>query len=191
MENKEEKLTKCPCCGKITLKLPVKVKQEELDRYVACMATGEAYTKTYQLFNGTIQVTVTEPKDVIKDKMNMLMSKFTMLEDGPAKDTANTFIVRLLTLLPILSISIHKEGQEKPEIKDINAVTLPLLDDVMEHLKDIDWLNKAYQKLCDPQVVSGVTKTVLDRLVAKHTETCILLQDSGFDPDFFAGIVQD
>ena len=189
-KEKKERFTTCPCCGKETLKLPIKVDENELDKYVACMATGEPYTKTYSLYKGAVEVLVTEPSDVVKDKMNLLASKFSFLDEGTVKDIANNFIMRLFTLLPVLSITI-KKGEDKPETKDVKSVTGPLLDEALEHIKDAEWLDKAYQRLVDPALVSGVTKTVLDRVVAKHTETCMLLQNSGFDPNFFAGIVQD
>lgn len=187
-EKKEQNLIKCPCCGKLTLEPPVKVKDADLDKYVACMLTGEPYNRIYDLYKGALSVKVSELSDILKDKMNLLTSKFSLLEDGEIKDVANIFITRLFTLIPIERITISDKGAEKSV--DVRAVTIPLLEEALQHVQDKEWLNKAYEKLTAKETVLGVSKNILDKVVAKHLENCVLLQESGFDTNFFEGIVQ-
>ena len=187
-EKKEPMLLKCPCCGKLTLEEPVKVKDTELDKYVACMLTGEPYSRSYELYKGLLTITATELSDPLKDKMNLLTSKFSMLQDGELKDIANTFITRLFTLIPITTIAV-KEGDEN-KLVDVRGIVEPLLNEALQHIEDKEWLKKAYDKMCAKETVLGISKNILDKVVAKHLENCLLLQDSGFDTNFFEGIVQ-
>lgn len=189
MEEKEKTLIKCPCCGKLTLEPPVKIKDEELDLYTACILTGEPYKKTYSLYNGLLEITVTGLTDEIKEKMNLLTSKFTFIENEEAKDMANLFIVRLFTLLPIVTIT-KKAPDREPETTVVQSNVLPILDEAFSHLQDKGWLEKHYKMLLDSAFTCGITKTVLDKVCAQHLRTVELLQDNGFDENFFTGIVQ-
>ena len=56
----KEELVKCPCCGKLTLTKPIKVKQDQLDKFLACTLTGVPYSSTYKLYKGSLLVTVSE-----------------------------------------------------------------------------------------------------------------------------------
>lgn len=184
MAEEKENLTTCPCCGKLTLEIPVKVKDSEMDKYMACLMTGQPYSKTYKLYKGKLQITVTALTDQIKDKMNLLMSKFTLIQDLATKDAANLFIIRLFTMLPIIGI---KKDQEELQLQ---ATILPLLEESITHIEDKDWLDKHYKLLLDKKITGGISKDILDKVCAKHLENLVLLKDSGFDTDFFADIVQ-
>ena len=187
MAEETKELITCPCCGKPTLEKPIKVKQEDLDRYIASITTGEPYSKSYILHKGAVRVTVCNLDELTKDKMNLLVSRTNAEEDEALKGAQQLFIVRLFTLLPVTCIEVAGEQECK---KDIKALTTPLLQDALEHYKEKDWLDKAYSRLMDPSEVTGLSKTVIDKVVAKHLENYTLLTDSGFDADFFDGIVQ-
>ena len=90
--------------------------------------------------------------------------------------------------MPIVSIKLLS-----PDLieKDVRAVTLPLLQDALAKVKNKEWLQNAYKRLCDPSLVGAIPKAVLDKVVVKHLQNCALLTESGFDEDFFKGIVQD
>ena len=187
-EQKEPKLIKCPCCGKLTLEAPVKIKQEDLDMYTASIITGAPYQKTYTMYKGAVRITVAALNDVIKDKMNVLPSRAMQEEDTSLQQAQQMFTIRLFTLLPVITIEV---AGEKPCKKDIRAITMPLLDDALLHYKEKEWLDNAYKILIDPENVTAFSKTVIDKIVAKHLENYVLITDSGFDEDFFEGIAQD
>ena len=188
MEEKEE-LVKCPCCGKLTLQKPVKVKQSDLDLFLASTVTGVPYSKTYKLYKGAVAVTVAAVDEPAQDKMNILTTRMSIEEpDEDLKEIQQLFVIRLYTLLPIISIKILNPD---PIEKDVRAITLPLLQDALSNVKNKEWLQKAYERLCDPALVGALPKAVLNKVVAKHLQNCALLTESGFDQDFFMGIVQD
>ena len=187
MEETKE-LVKCPCCGKFTLEKPFKIKEQDLDLYIASITTGVPYSKTYSLYNGKLKLTICDMDQRTKDKMNLLLTRTSMEETSELKELQQLFIMRLFTLLPVTHIEIT--GQPSCE-KDLKTLTSALLDQALLHYKEKEWLDKAYSKLMDPKEVTGVTKAVLDKVVAKHLENYQLLTDSGFDADFFDVIVQD
>ena len=184
MAEDTEKLMTCPCCGKLTLELPVKVKEAEMDHYTACLMTGQPYSKTYKLFKGKLQITVTALTDATRDKMNLLMSKFTLIEDDSIKDIANLFIVRLFAMLPVVSINKEKEGIS------LQATVSSMLDEALSKYNDKEWLEKNYKLLLDSKLTGGISKDIIDKVCAKHLQNAVMLRDSGFDPDFFTDIVQ-
>lgn len=187
MEETKE-LIKCPCCGKLTLEKPFKIKEEDLDLYIASITTGVPYSKTYSLYEGKLKLTVCNMDEKTKDKMNLLVTRTNMEEEESLKEAQQLFIMRLFTLLPVIHIEIT--GKESCSV-DLKAVTFPLLDEGLLHYKEKAWLDKAYARLMDPAEVTGVSKIVIDKVVAKHLENYSLLTDSGFDTDFFDVIVQD
>lgn len=187
MEEKKE-LVKCPCCGKLTLEKPFKIKDKDLDLYIASASTGIPYSKTYSLYDGKLKLTVCNADEITKDKMNLLVTRTSTEEEEALKEAQQLFIMRLFTLLPITCIEITGEQLCK---KDIKAVVMPLLDEALIHYKEKEWLDKAYARLMDPKEVTGVSKIIIDKVVAKHLENYVLLTDSGFDSNFFDVIVQD
>ena len=184
MSEKERELVECPCCGKPTLELPMKIKDEELDRYTACLLSGEPYSKTYKLYRGKLGITVTALSDETREKMNLLMSKFTMLEEGETKDFANMFILRLFSFLPVVRID---KGEESISLQ---TTMLQFLEEALTHIGDKEWLDKSYKALLDAKITGGISKDIIDKVCVKHLQNLVLLRDSGFDLDFFEGIVQ-
>lgn len=186
-EEKKPELIKCPCCGKITLEAPVKVNQDDLDKYIASIVSGVPYQKSYKLHRGAVSITVADCNDTVKDKMNLLITRTSQEVDEDLQQAQQLFMIRLFTLLPIVSIKVVGETDCN---KDIQAVAVPLLDEALQHYKEKEWLDAAYKRLMDPEQVTAVPKALLDKVVAKHMENCAILTDSGFDQDFFEGIVQ-
>lgn len=187
-EKKEPRIIKCPCCGKMTLEAPVKIKQDDLDRYTASIITGAPYQKTYKMYKGALQVTVAVLPDIIKDKMNILTTRAMQEENQELQQAQQLFTIRLFSLLPVLTIEV---AGETPCKKDVRAITTPLLEDALVHYGEKEWLDKAYKTLTDPENVTAFPRSVIDKIVAKHLQNYLLITDSGFDEDFFEGIAQD
>lgn len=176
--------TVCPCCGEVTFTLPAKVHQEELDLYLACMLTGEQFTKTYKLFNDSIQITCKELNTDVSDKLSRLLLKTP--ESDP--DLWNRYVTRLAMLTPITKIKYNKGDIN--ETKDVEAITSPLLEVSDKHVNDIDWLKEQYTVLMDPSKVGAIPRDILDKVVGTHINNIQLLIKSGFDQSFYEGIVQ-
>lgn len=191
MEEKtqEKQLEICPCCGKPTLEIDnVQISPEILDHFLACVITGEPFARDYFLYNGKMKVRVTSLPDETLDAMNILTSKFNFIEDQKIKDAYSLFIARLFTLLPIVSVSIKKDGQEVS--KNIQAVVKPMLQQAGDHIKDLEWLTKAYTVMLDPEVCFKVPKRVMEEVVAGHLKIEKLLEMQSTSKTFFQGIVQ-
>lgn len=188
-KEQEVQMETCPCCGKPTLE-PEKtyISNEVIDHYLACILTGEPFAKDYYLYNGKMKVRVTSLPDETLDKMNLLTSKFNFIQEEDLKDAYHLFLSRLFTFLPIVSITIKTNGEEK--IKDIQAVTKPLLDEAVQHTRDKEWLDKAYQTLLDPAVILCVPKNVLNDVVVGHLKVEKLLETQSASKNFFQGIVR-
>lgn len=176
--------TVCPCCGETTFTLPAKLPQQELDHYIACMLTGEEFTKTYKLFGDSIEITCRELNTDKADKVSRLLLKTP--EKDP--DTWNRYVTRLCMLVPIVKIKYSKGDLN--EIKDITAVTEPLLAVSDKHVDDTEWLKAQYAALIDPAKVGALPRDVLDKVVRTHMTTVQTLVKSGFDQAFYEGIVQ-
>ena len=71
------------------------------------------------------------------------------------------------------------------KIKDIQAVTKPLLDEAVQHTRDKEWLDKAYQTLLDPAVILCVPKNVLNDVVVGHLKVEKLLETQSASKNFF------
>lgn len=185
----EKKLEICPCCGKPTLEPDkVQLSNQVIDQYLACVITGEAFARDYYLYRDKMKIRITSLSDQILDKMNLLTSKFNFIQDDALKDAYQLFISRLFTFLPVVSISIKKDGEE--QTKDIQAVVKPLLQDAMQHFKDVEWLTKTYKMLLDPALVFSIPKNVLNDVVAGHLKIQKFLEAQNTPQNFFQGIVQ-
>jgi len=189
-ETKEQKqeFVICPCCGKLTLEKPVKVKQVDLDRYVASIVSGEMYTKTYFLYNNTVTITVADLDEQTKDTMLLASLKQDTVQDPETKDKLQLVISKLYTFLPVVTIEI---AGDTPVKKDIKALTRAILKELPLHVSDKVWLDNTYNVLTDPEHVTALPKSVIDAVVYKHMKFYELMLESGFDKSFFEGIVQD
>ena len=192
MEEKEQEkqLEICPCCGKPTLEPDkVQLSNQIVDHYLTCVLTGEPFAKDYYLFNNKLRIRITSLSDETLDTMNLLTSKFNFLQQDSLRDAYRLFVERLFTFLPIVSISIKVNGEQK--VKDIQAIVKPLLKEAIEHVKDQEWLSKSYSLLLDPQTVFQVPKNVLDKVSASHLKLQKFLETQSSAKNFFQGIVRD
>ena len=76
----EQQYDICPCCGKPTLKRPVKPGQELTDHWMACMISGTPFTHTYPLFKGRVEIMVGMMSPETEGKLSLLTSMLDLAE---------------------------------------------------------------------------------------------------------------
>lgn len=187
-ENKDLKI--CPCCKERTLKLPVKMKDIELQNYIACMLTGEPFKKTYKLFNSLVQITLIDVTDAKLQKMQMLSTKVKNQSNDQKRQLLSNISQNLITKSPLYSIKIKKQDTDINKVFDIEQVWQNAAQEALK-ATSVEDLKSILSTLTDTKQVSSISFLILKRVIIEHNALMNAIAQSGFDSDFFTTSLLD
>lgn len=194
-------LVRCPCCGKFTLKRPLKPNQQFSDHWLACMTTGVQFNHTYPLYNGKLLITVTQLSAEVAINLDVACTALDILMDraGSYIDSVDILQIRNMARLyvSIKDITVHGPGEHPQVFKPADAVdeALGLIRPIKQLLPDDtkrdEWLPvlaKACDILSDPANVSSVPVQLLISVTETHNRLNGIMLDLGLDENFWKGI---
>lgn len=203
-EKKEVQKIKCPCCGELTLNQPVQVKSIILDEYMASIITGVPFTHTWELYNGTVKITVESLDKATNAALSAAVkavddwsrkleegtltqldaAKYTMLAK-PLRDTLRMYC-------SIKEIIILRDGKLQKQFMPADVIR-----EAMKKLFEASFVSdeamaaaiEEYNKRCvDPAVLSTLSESIIRTVIVAQADLYTLLLDNGFDTNFWAGI---
>ena len=205
-EEKTEKVEKikCPCCGELTLTKPVEIKSIILDEYMASIITGVPFTHTWELYNGTVKITV---ESLDKRGSTLLYAAVQVLEkwlaEAEKEENAKVFessipIVRELLgtirlFYGVKTITILRDGKIQKQLMPSDTIR-KAVDDIIEASRKKDDMElvktvaQAAKICCSPDTISTLSDVIVRTVVVAHADLYTLLLDAGFDTNFWAGI---
>lgn len=190
-------LIKCPCCGKLTLKKPIRPGGDLLDSWLACSATGTRFTHVYPLYSGRVTVTAASMDDAallrlrkVSAAIDRLVSddRFSALGEPELRETESA--IRLF--MCITEIAFDKPV---PRVYDTAAACSEAVDLLLGAVEALDRGESA-----DGQVIAAhAAVTCSDRISAlptgmlaavyqTHSQFTDIMASAGFDEDFWRGI---
>ena len=198
----EQQYDICPCCGKPTLKRPVKPSQMLMDHWMACMISGTPFTHTYPLFNGRVEITVGIMSSETEGKLSLLTSlldlAFKWMESSPDKPVNMPQVKAMARMCSVIhKIRLKASANDWREFLPIDALDiaikklLPLRETLMEDKEPIgiaDILMDIQTLLTAPTTISSLPMDLLATTTEAHMQLNNILMNAGFDENFWSGI---
>lgn len=197
-EELEQKFVQCPCCGQFTMRKPLKPNDRLVDHWLACMVSATPFSHTYPIYDGKINITVTQLSPDIDDKVTAMTAALDSLK---SKDWEELKVginlsnmlgaVRLFSIIPEITVFVkNNTNVYKPQ-----EVVLGCYEDLMKakHSNNdketcLELLGKCYRQLTDQALVSALPFHILLATCETHTRLSVILQELGFDSNFWEGI---
>ena len=178
---------RCPCCGKYTLAKPIKVGNALLDQWMACMVTGEPFSREYALYGGKVLVTAVTRDTARASRLETALSAIDAAGDEcmPASGrSALANALRLFSVVRTIEFSASPRRVFQPGAAADKAVDLILDGDgpLAERLRT------ASDLLGDSANVSSLPPNMLVAVGQAHATVTDILVDAGIDEDFWRGI---
>lgn len=190
----------CPCCGKPTLKKPVKPGDELLDQWLACTATGVPFSHVYSLYGGRVTVTAVQPDATAGARVAAALSAidrakdiadFTELSESDLSALANA--IRLFSC--VREIAFTSPVQKKFDTGAAADQAIGMLVEALPMQRasagQETWAGKlksAYAVMTDKANISTLPTGVLLAVGQTHAQITDILMSAGFDRDFWQGI---
>lgn len=189
----------CPCCGKKTLHKPLKLDPEWMDQYMACMLTGEPYSREYTLYNGAISITVTSLSSELAERVSSAladMEGFDELSGEPTAIDAARQLLQVYSMIPEIRITTKGKTATFRPLEVVNAV----LDNVHDIRKKLDnkelgdvdvpalMRDKISLPMKDVKKLSGLPVSSLRSIILIHDQMLRVLTESAFDQSFWSRI---
>lgn len=185
-ENKQQKVY-CPCCGQQTLDAYTQPDQQTVDRYIACLLTGEAFSKVYSLYNGKITIQVSN----LTDRLTTKAMKATAIISRSNNQEVLKQGLGYLTyrLLPIKNITVY--GNNEKRIYLVQDQIIKAIDNLLNSDDNIDVAVQTYSnRVTSPQLFSNIPASILDKTVGVHSHLVNSLIKLGMNQSFYEGIQQ-
>ena len=189
----------CPCCGKKTLHKPLKLDPEWMDQYMACMLTGEPYSREYTLYNGAISITVTSLSSELAERVSSAlvdMEGFDELSGEPAAIDAARQLLQVYSMIPEIRITTKGKTATFRPLEAVNAV-LDSVHDIRKRLDDKElgdvdvkalMRDKISLPMKDVKKLSGLPVSSLRSIILIHDQMLRVLTESAFDQSFWSRI---
>ena len=189
----------CPCCGKKTLHKPLKLDPEWMDQYMACMLTGEPYSREYTLYNGAISITVTSLSSELAERVSSAlvdMEGFDELSGEPAAIDAARQLLQVYSMIPEIRITTKGKTATFRPLEAVNAV-LDSVRDIRKRLDDKElgdvdvkalMRDKISLPMKDVKKLSGLPVSSLRSIILIHDQMLRVLTESAFDQSFWSRI---
>jgi len=201
-EKKQVEKIKCPCCGELTLTKPVEIKSIILDEYMASIITGVPFTHTWELYNGTVKMTV---ESLDKTTSATLASAVGSIDEWIKKAEEGDFVDAAKYIPPartlrdtyrmycsIKDITILRDGKIQKQFMPADTIRdsmKKLVDAASTTFSDFSkTIEEQYKKCVEPAVLSTLSDVIIRTVVVTHADLYTLLLDNGFDTNFWAGI---
>lgn len=186
----------CPCCGKKTLKRPVKVDGKIVDDYLASIMTGVPFSHTFNMFDGRLKITCG-----LSDRDTGLMFwRFIHFIEPHAGDTpaVQDFLGLINSYCAVKRIEVTGSGNTNKMYtpSEILAAACRKFLDEWELVTLTDETKKEflqavsdlYAKLKTTDVISSVPPTILKRVNDDFRALETIMLQAGFDENFWKGI---
>lgn len=199
-EKLDENLIRCPCCGKITLRKPIKPGHELLDHWLACISTGVPFSHTYPMYGGKVLITATSPDTDTEVNITAAITAVERAEtDGEYSGLSATALRTLANAIHLFSVVREIVFVGPPEKRfDAGAAAAQAISELSEALSDMragkpasEWsehLQTAYNIMDNKNNVSALPTNVLIAVGRTHAQLSDVLMSAGFDEDFWQGI---
>lgn len=177
--NKQKRI--CPCCGQRSLDHIPQIDSDTVDYYIACMMTGQPFTKDYKLYNGRLNIKVASISDQLITKAVQVTAVLNRSNLDQKVQQALIFIT--YRLIPIKQICIFSGGQKT--IFTPQATVIKSIDKLLAYQDNLDDAAKVYcQQVINPKACSTVPVKILDKVVGYHTQLMQALVEHGLDQSF-------
>ena len=203
-EKKEVEKIKCPCCGELTLNKPVQVKNIILDEYMASIITGVPFTHTWELYNGTVKITVesldAETSNALSAAINAIDNWSKKVEEISATqpDVAKTLQLArplrdtLRLFCSVKDITLLRDNKVQKQFLPSDIIRDAMKKLFEASLGDGDKFQAAieecHKKCVDPNVISKLDSAIIRTVIVTQADLYTILLDNGFDKNFWAGI---
>jgi len=188
----------CPCCGKPTLPVPVTPNAQLLDHWLACMATGVPFSRTYPLYAGRVKITVTQLTPENADAVTAMCTKLSLIASNIILDDLSLNVDMLASAAKICigieSIEMKANGQDllfKPAECVLKAAELLKQIDIGDSVdkgKLANVIREISDNLISPKYMSAVPPKLLLLLLETHNKLYDVLLNAGLDKNFWDGI---
>lgn len=197
-EEAGEQYVICPCCGKPTLKKPLNINGELLDRFLACVISGEPFTNTYKLYGGRVQIDTTMLDSISVMRTAVLeqhIREYASEFSGQIDAELSIFLPLLRIYNSIRSIVVSSDGSSRViPVSEVLAGMISRMDDKVrdrkaENAEDCRrLLSDAISYLQGKDGIGVLPINVIGNIVSTHNSLYNILMDSGFDKNFWDGI---
>jgi len=190
----DDALMRCPCCGKNTLKTPLKVNAELMDHYMSCVMTGVPFWHEYPLYNGRIVLRIKMLDAEHQQLLDRVSTALEILQDATNIQTEKLQVNQLRVLI---RNQLHLEQvkvSNGPGMKTWNVA-----ETVADKIKafftkdtgttiDIAQYKALYELCHDATLVSGLSEQLLAVTIDTHYRLSSILIATGIDENFWRGI---
>lgn len=189
----EENMMRCPCCGKNTLKAPLKVNTDLMDHYMSCVMTGVPFWHDYPLYGGRIVLRITMLDNERQRLLDKLSTGLELLADvvvQSEKLQANQLRVLTRNLLHLEQVKM----QNGPGVKtwQVAETLTKKMRDIFSTAGTVKLSSEQFiqlHELChDPEKVSGLSEQLISVAIDTHYRLSSILIATGIDENFWQGI---
>lgn len=186
----------CPCCGKPTVKKPIKVDSKIVDDYMASIITGVPFNHTFEMFDGKLALTVgAVPRDtsILLYRFGFLVEPFA-ITDTPVADLlglVNAYHgIQKIVVNSSKGDKIYMPGTHIIEAckKLVEAWSGKDLTNAETKAEFIQAVQQLYIQLASTDVVSATPPAVITRVVNDFRALETIMLEAGFDENFWKGI---
>ena len=192
-EEQEDALMRCPCCGKNTLKTPLKVNQELMDHYMSCVMTGVPFWHDYPLYGGKIVLRITmldNERQRLLDKLSTALEILTEQVVQSEKLQANQLRVLARNLMHLEQVKMANGPGVK--VWQVAVTLTEKLRELFGSDRTPKVVGEQFQELYDfchdPEKVSGLSEQLLSVAIDTHYRLSSILIATGIDENFWQGI---
>lgn len=206
VEEANDQLIKCPCCGELTLRKPLDIKSAVLDEYMASLISGIPFQHTYPIHNSidiTVSVLTKTERTKIYSALQLLdtLSKTIGETDPEARTKVDDLDAALQLYSYITEIQTRKDDRVVATFTPANQMNM-LCDAILKEQPEIlsyaiaqdapgDVVEKTaglYDIYCTEKSVSAIPDVMLRAIVRTHIDLHNILMNNGFDANFWKGI---
>ena len=190
-EPPKERRTMCPCCHQMTLpETPDKLNPELVDQYMACVLSGTPFSHEYPLYNGRMLVTAAAPTPEQKNAADTLVSILN--------ECTSPLIIERDNMRGMIRIAASiQEIKLNPGRDDMRvyhpAASLVEMAAALKQYKsqyptEHDGVAMKLKQLTSPETMSGIPPHVLIAVTNTHASITAIMNNLGFDRNFWKGI---
>ena len=177
----------CPCCGAQTFQLPVKPDHQDTQLYLACMLTGQPFSKVYHLFKGKVMLKVSQLSKEQLKSLQALQYIVESCQDPQLKTQMEQLLPIIYSFKPLKYITVQTSDDQ--HTYRIDQVIQEAMDTLLAGV-DLEGAKKVYEKLTDSKLMSSIPAYALQKVINTHLKLVNILVESGFDENFYQGIPQ-
>lgn len=196
-EQPKEDMALCPCCGKPTIKKPIKVDSKIVDDYMASIITGVPFNHTFEMFDGKLRITVSSAD---REEGRVLYSFVFLVEPYSAEYSVLRDLLGVINAycnITKITVSSMSNGDKiyfpAKHIVDTCKKLVEKWDglDITEKGKKEELIEDAkniYQAMISQDVLSSTPPMIIQRVSNDFRALETIMMEAGFDENFWKGI---